>query len=305
MFAPVAAAVIPRDVVRVTGPDAVTFLQGQLSQVVAGLAPGTAAWSLLLQPSGKVEAWLRVHRRGDDELLLDVDAGWGAAVRTRLERFKLRTRAEVEPLEGWHLVAVRGPGSTGVEPDAVGGVVRSEPGWPGLAGIDVLGPDVVVPDGLAVAGVEDYEAARIACGVPAMGAELTERTIPAEAGRWLIGVSVSFTKGCYTGQELVARLEARGTNVARHLRLLEVGGVGGGVDGTGGGVPPTGAHVLVEGAEVGTVTSVAARPGARCVALAYVGRSVVPPASGVAAWEGGEVPVVVGELPAPASSPRA
>jgi len=288
-FAPVAAAVLPRDVVRVVGPDAVAFLQGQLSQDVAALPVGAAAWSLLLAPTGKVEAWLRVHRFGVDELLLDVEAGWGPAVLARLTRFKLRTRAALEEVEGWRLVAVRGPGAAGIDPVEAGGVVRADPGWPQMAGIDLLGPDAAVPDGVPQVPAEDYEAARIACGVPAMGAELTERTIPAEAGRWLVDVSVSFTKGCYTGQELVARLDARGSNVARRLRHVEVG------DGP---APGPGAVVVVDGVEVGALTSVATRPGGRAIALAYVGRSVVPPASGVVAWEEREVPAVVRALPA-------
>ncbi|MEO7429244.1 MAG: hypothetical protein ABIY48_07645, partial [Acidimicrobiales bacterium] len=87
------AAPIRRDVVRVHGPDAVAFLQGQLSQDVAALAVGASAPSLLLQPTGKVDAWLRVTRMGDDDVLLDVEAGFGPAVHERLRRFKLRTKA--------------------------------------------------------------------------------------------------------------------------------------------------------------------------------------------------------------------
>src|SRR5690606_7561419 len=70
---------------------------------------------------------------------------------------------------------------------------------------------------------EALEALRIECGVPAMGAELTDATIPAEAGQWLIDASVSFSKGCYTGQELVARIDSRGGNVPRPVRGLRLG----------------------------------------------------------------------------------
>ncbi|MDP9387365.1 MAG: hypothetical protein M3Q48_05405, partial [Actinomycetota bacterium] len=188
---------IPRDVVRVTGTDAVRFLQGQLSQDVAALAAGTSAWSFLLQPQGKVDAWLRVSRRGDDEFLLDVDGGFGSAVVTRLERFKLRTKADVEQVP-WRCFAVRGTRSAGT-----GGVVVADPAWPLVPGVDLLGPEPVAPDGVHTGSGTDYEVLRIECGVPAMGRELTERTIPAEAG--VVERSVSFTKGCYTGQELVAR----------------------------------------------------------------------------------------------------
>src|SRR5690606_40866239 len=88
------AVELPRDVVRVAGPDAVDYLQGQLSQDVAALGPGEAAWSFLLQPTGKVDAWLRVTRTGDDELVLDVDARHGEAVVARLRRFLLRRSEE-------------------------------------------------------------------------------------------------------------------------------------------------------------------------------------------------------------------
>ena len=91
----VAAVPLSRDVVRVQGPDAVTYLQGQLSQDVAALAVGGTTWSFVLQPQGKVDAWMRVHRLADDTFRLDTDAGAGAAVEARLRRFLLRTKAEI------------------------------------------------------------------------------------------------------------------------------------------------------------------------------------------------------------------
>ena len=97
--------------------------------------------------------------------------------------------------------------------------------WGGLAGYDLLGADPVAPDGAVAVSQDDYEAARIEAGFPRHGAELDERTIPAEAG--LVEASVSFTKGCYTGQELVARIDSRGSNVPRHLRGLLLSRPGG------------------------------------------------------------------------------
>ena len=196
---PVRAA---RDVVVAEGPDAVTYLQGQVSQDIAALAVGDSAWSLVLQPQGKVDAWFRITRTGDDRFELDVDAGSGDAVVARLSRFLIRTKATVELIER---DVVRGEGATD-------------------------------------------EADRIRAGVPAMGAELDERTIPAEIGQWLIDASVSFTKGCYTGQELVARIDSRGSNVPRHLRVIEV---------TDGATVEPGDEVHVDGAVVGTITSAA------------------------------------------------
>lgn len=252
---------VPRDVVRVSGPDAVAFLQGQISQEVVGLAVGSSAWSFVLQPQGKVDSWFRVSRTRDDEVLLDVDGGFGGALVTRLERFKLRTKADFEPLGDWRCVAVRGV----VRPFlGLETAFAPEAAWPGVDGYDLLGVDPVAPDEVRAGTLEEYEALRIECGVPALGRELSERTIPAEAG--VVDRSVSFTKGCYTGQELVARIDSRGGNVPRRLRGLILDGAD---------LPPVDAAVVIEGAEVGTVTS-AARSSRldAVVALAYVKRDV-------------------------------
>jgi len=90
------AARIERDVVRAYGADTATFLQGQLSQDVATMVDGESRWSLLLAPTGKVDAWLRATRLGDEEFILDTDAGWGDAVVARLLRFKIRTNFFVD-----------------------------------------------------------------------------------------------------------------------------------------------------------------------------------------------------------------
>jgi folate-binding protein YgfZ len=236
--APIAAAfaVRPqRDVIVVDGPDAVTFLQGQLSQDISAIAVGQRSWSLLLQPQGKVQSWLGVRRETDDRVLLDVDAGFGDSVVERLSRFLIRTKATVEVTD--HDV--------------------------------VLGPSATA----------STEVERIRSGVPAMGAELTEHTIPAEVGQWFIDASVSFTKGCYTGQELVARVDSRGSNTPRHLRVLNVDDEV---------TVPVGAEVVSGDAVVGQVTSSAAG-----VALAFIKRVVEPPATLTVRWDGGETPATV------------
>ena len=87
---------LDRDVVTVDGPEAEPFLQGQLSQDVAALAPGSSAWSWLLAPTGKVDALVRVSRRAGGGWVLDTDAGWGDPVLARLQKFKLRTKADIE-----------------------------------------------------------------------------------------------------------------------------------------------------------------------------------------------------------------
>jgi tRNA-modifying protein YgfZ len=279
---------LPRDFVRVAGPDASKFLQGQLSQQV-DVPVGTSAWSLLLHPQGKVVALLRFSRVADDEYVLDTDGGWAPVVVERLNRFKLRVKADIETLDGWRCLAVRGPGAHEAAPDA------APADWPGWPGVDILGPagDVQPPAGVRVCSLAAYEVARIEAGVPAMGSELDESTIPAEAG--VVDRSVSFTKGCYTGQELVARIDSRGGNVPRRLRGVVVAGEE---------LPPVGSVIHVDGKDVGLLTSVArsTRLGAP-VALAYVRRAVEPPAEVELRWDGGTASARVVELPLVSSPP--
>ena len=220
-----------RDVLAVRGPGAEEYLQGQLSQDVIGLAVGATADSLLLEPDGKLSALLRVTRTDGQGFVLDVDAGYGEGVAARLRRFLLRAKVELEPLD-WRCLSLRG---TGVDGAAAGlltvlaerGVLALPFAWNGWRGVDLLGPSDVVlgpdglelPPGVVACGADAVEACRIVSGVPAMGAELTPKTIPHEAG--LVARTVSFTKGCYTGQELVARIDSRGGNVPRRLVGIE------------------------------------------------------------------------------------
>jgi len=254
---------LARDVVGVSGAQAGEYLQGQLSQDLAALEVGASAFSFVLQPQGKVDAFVRVTRTGDEDYALDVDAGWGEPLLARLRRFLLRTRATVVPLD-WSVIAVRGtvvaapPGGFAVQPET-----------PGAVGVDLLGPDLAAPAGLHALDPAAYEELRIRAGVPRMGAELGESTIPASAG--VVDRAVSFTKGCYTGQELVARIDARGDRVPTRLRAV----VAEGPPGTDGLV--VGAAVEVDGRPVGTVTSAAGGVG-----LAYVRREVDVPAPATA-----------------------
>ncbi len=290
MSGAVVVAEVGRDVVQVSGTDAATYLQGQLSQDIAALAIGESAFSLLLAPQGKVEAYLRVTRTTEDSFLLDVDAGWAEAVVARLDRFKLRVQCTIEVLNDWLALAVRT-----ADPDerreAVHAWARGHGLWPVVAelpdggGLDVLGPREALrsamADGADDSGLgptvirldpSDYEAMRIEGGVPRMGTELTTSTIPAEAG--IVDRSASFTKGCYTGQELVARLDARGNKVPRLLRLAIIE-----ADAPHGSLPDVGSAILVDDHEVGRLTSVAWSSGRGAgVALAYVRREVEVPA---------------------------
>ena len=284
----VGAVRLPRDVVQVIGPDAATFLHGQLSQdiVAMELAESRMAW--LLQPDGKVVALLRVSRTGHEAFLLDTDPGWGERVTARLSRFKLRVRCDIDVL-AWHCLALRGPRAHEVDVAGAGIVVPAD--WPGLPGVDVLAEtEPAVPDGVRLCDPDAYEAVRIEAGVPVMGRELDERTIPAEAGKGLVDRAVSFTKGCYTGYELVERIDSRGGHVPRRLLGVVVGSNV---------IPPVGATLQAgEGKDAGTVTSVGESLDRRApVALAFVRRGVEPGAEVTVAWDGGEAPARVEALP--------
>jgi folate-binding protein YgfZ len=209
------------DRVLVAGPDAAAYLQGQLSQDVETMTLDENRWSFVLDPTGHIDAFVQVVRVGDQQFALDVEAGFGERLLTRLKRFLLRTKADV----------------------------TLEPGGGTPFAVD--------------------ERARIEAGIPSMATDIDDRTVPAETG-W-VGHAVSFTKGCYTGQELVARMDSRVAEPPRRLVHIE-------------GDATVGAALVVEDQEVGVVTS-----AADGVALGYVKRGT--PTEGAAA--AGGLPVVL------------
>jgi folate-binding protein YgfZ len=275
---------LPRDVIEAVGPESDSYLQGQLSQDILPLATGASAWSWVLAPTGKVDALVRVVRLEDTRWLLDTDRGWGSALLSRLNRFKLRTKVELsEP--ALSVLGIRG----GPVPTAVREAlapVAEVPAWPGLEGEDLfVGPSGPVGLGtlLPLVNPSAYEEVRIRAGIPLMGAELTDKTIPGETG--LVDLTVSFTKGCYTGQELVARIDSRGGNVPRHLRPLFMGAE----------VPP-GSELFTDAGQstpAGRVTSAAPAAEGGWIGLGYVKRGLEPPVTLVAA-NGREVRVEPG-----------
>jgi folate-binding protein YgfZ len=248
---------LARDVVQVVGPQAGEYLQGQLSQDLDRLEVGQATFSFVLQPQGKVEAFVRVTRFAAETWVLDVDAGWGDSLLARLKRFLMRTKASVEVVD-WSVVAVRG-----TVVDAPAGGLAVTPETPGVEGVDLIGPVVPDPVGVPALAPAAYEALRIRTGVPRMGNELDEHTIPAASG--LVDRAVSFTKGCYTGQELVARIDARGDRVPSRLR---------GVVSADGAPIEVGAQLELDGRQVGQITSAVDGVG-----LAYVRRDVEIPSA--------------------------
>ncbi len=272
------AVTTARDVLVIAGPDAASFLQGQFSQDVAALAPGEVTSSLLLQPDGKLHCRLRVSRREAESFVCDLAAGLGEGARARLERFKLRVAVDLQ-VRSLTMLSVRGtaaPPAPPAEPDRGGSgngaapVVIAGVNWGSVAGWDLVAERVTVPDGVRLCEAEALEAVRIEAGVPAAGRELTEGLIPAEAG--VVAETVSFTKGCFVGQELVARIDSRGGNTPRRLRGAVL---------TDAVPPPAGSELTdAAGSTVGWITSSAFSPGLGvAIALAYVHRRVEPPAA--------------------------
>lgn len=269
--------ILDRDLVIVAGGDTFSFLQSLVSQDVEGLDDGAVVTSLLLTPKGKVDSWFRLARVGD-AAWLDCEAGAGDALATSLQRFLLRVDATItRPDEPWGMVAIRDRGDPVGAPS---GCLALPVRWAGATRqVDVIGPQsalrAIADRGLDAA---EYERARIAAGVPRLGLELDESTIPQEAG--LDEDSVSFTKGCFLGQELVARIDSRG-HVNRRLRRIEPRD-----DQV---VLEPGAAIELDGREVGTITS--AVPG---LALGYVRREIDPPAGATVNGQ----PVLVEAVPA-------
>jgi folate-binding protein YgfZ len=230
-----------REFVRVAGPDAADYLQRMVSNDVEALAAGEACPALLLTAKARVIAPVVVLRRGDEDFLLLTEPGLGEVVRSHLSRMRLRARCEIEPEQ--HEAALVFGGGSGFATD-----------WPGAR--------EALDAGLApTLSEEELELRRIVSGVPRWEREIDDRILPAEAG--LDETHVSFSKGCYPGQEPVARLHYRG-HPNRGLRVLQLDEV-----------PEPDTPLLHDGREVGRVTSAARREDGSVVALAYV-RTEVP-----------------------------
>jgi folate-binding protein YgfZ len=229
-----------RDFVGVAGPEAEDYLQRMVSNDVEALAEGESCAALLLTPKARVIAPVVVLRRGPDDFLLLTEGGLGEPVRAHLVRMRMRARCEIEPEQHTSSIVFGGQG----------GIPTSEFGEPAVELLDAdLEPTL---------DAAELERRRIEAGTPAWGKEIDERVLPAEAG--LTATHVSFTKGCYPGQEPVARLHHRG-KANRTLRVLEVEAPE---------PPPYDAELSYEGKSVGRVTSVARRPDGALVGLAYV-----------------------------------
>ena len=214
----------PRAFVRVAGTDARDYLQRMVSNDVDALQVGDSCPALLLTAKARLIAPLVVWRRGEDDYLLLTEPELGEPVRAHLARMRLRAQCEIEPEEHESALVF---GGEGISTDFPGAVEVLD------AGLEpTLAPD-------------ELELRRIEAGIPRWGRELDDAILPAEAG--LDETHISFSKGCYPGQEPIARLHYRG-HVNRKLQVVE----------------------LDEETRVERVTSSARRPDGSVVALAYV-----------------------------------
>ena len=255
----------PRDVLFVTGADSLTYLQSQISQDIRNLADGASAYTFVLQPTGKVDALARITRRSAEVFVLDTDLGFGAALAARLNRFKIRVKVDIAVADA-SCIAVRG-----VAADAGAAIAGGVPAWGLESAFDVVtlagDGDAEPPAGVRAGTSAELQLARIEAGWPAMGDEITDATIPAESG--VVPFAVNFTKGCYPGQELVERMDSRGSQAPRFVRRLRA------VGDSLADVPAVGAELSHDGKTVGLLTSVSATADG-WVALGVVARSVHP-----------------------------
>jgi tRNA-modifying protein YgfZ len=251
-----------RAFVGVRGRDAGKLLQSLVSNDVEALEPGGSCLAFVLTPKGRPVADLRVWREASDAFVLEAEPELQDALAATVRRYRLAARAEIaDDRDRLASISVLGP--LGATP----GVLVAE----GPLGHEVLGtPEAVgavwrtlVAEGYRPIGSDAFEIARVEAGVPRFGAEIDDSVLPAETG--LVEQTVSFTKGCYVGQEPVARLHYRGHPNRRLRRLLSLEGA----------LPPVPAELALGDRVVGRLTSVVQPPGGGpAVGLGYVRREV-------------------------------
>ena len=269
-----------RTILRLTGKDPV----GMLNAVITNEVPKEAdrgVYAMLLNPKGRVQTDLRVVRAGED-VFVDTEPEGAGAAREILGRYAPFSRVKMEDLSGsWSVLGLYGPRAEGLLGGLLGLAEHAsaavEVGGPTLLavgvtfpvpGFDLLGPSedtgaaraFLIEHGAVPATPLAYEAARIAAGVPRFGADITPENFPGESGA--LGRAVSFEKGCYPGQETVARMRYRGhPNKTLHRLVIE------------GTEARAGAEIVQNGKTVGAVTSVSPVPAdGRLLALGYLSR---------------------------------
>lgn len=221
----------------VSGPEAAEFLQGQVTNDVEELAVGAGCYAALLDRKGHMQSDLRLLRTGEDEFWIDTEGDAGPRVLKHFSMYKVGREAEVAAAARTVLSLI-GPGSyelAGLAPgDEYASVTATFAGVETLVVATNMGLDLIVPDDSVDAVTADLlarraiqvsedaaEILRVETGRPRFGREMTEASMPAEAG--IVESAVNFTKGCYIGQEPVARLHYKG-RPNRHLRGLKFAG---------------------------------------------------------------------------------
>jgi len=249
-----------RGVVSITGPDRLSWLHSLTSQHLEALAPGVATTTLVLAPTGHIEHALYGVDDGTT-FWAHTEPGAAAAAVAWLDRMRFMLRVEVAN-RGEEFAVTWRPGSPAPDESQL-----TRAGTDSLGGFETFLPRAALASFLAerpAAGLWAYEARRIAAGVPRIGLDTDARTIPNEVG--LLGVAVHLDKGCYRGQETVARVHTLGRPPRRLVRLL--------LDGTADALPPVGAPLEAGGRVVGIVGSSARHHELGPVALGLVKRNV-------------------------------
>jgi tRNA-modifying protein YgfZ len=272
-----------RGLLIVSGPEAAEYLQGQLTNDTEAIEAGQWIYATLLDRKGHMQADMRVLRPGEGpELWLDLEPEGLAAANRHLQMYKIGREVEVaDASDGHTLLSLIGPRATEVARGVESASLRTE------AGVDLIVPlaerdrvrDALLAAGAVEVSPEAAEILRIEAGRPRFGAEMGTETMPAEAG--IVEQAVSFTKGCYIGQETVARLHYKG-KPNRHLRGLRLSAP----------VQP-GAPLRLGEKEVGTLGSAAVSPALGPVGLAILRREAEPGTT-VAVGEDGVTAEVVG-----------
>ena len=259
-----------RGVVRITGPDRLSWLHSLTTQALDGLAPGTSAQALVLSPNGHVEHHLTLTDDGT-ATWLHVEPGTAAALVEFLESMRFMLRVEVADVSQDHAVlTVLGPGAGDIAAGLDGVRASVNPGPFGTIDLIVARERLpgaagdLVRRGAAAAGMWAFEALRIAAHVPRLGLDTDHRTIPHEVG-W-IDAAVHLDKGCYRGQETVARVHNLG-HPPRRLVFLSL-------DGSEDRLPGHGDPVELDGATIGFTGSAARHYELGPIGLALVKRTV-------------------------------
>ncbi len=269
-----------RGLLRLTGKDPVGMLNATLTNSVPA-HPGRGAYALLLNPKGRVQADLRVLKNGE-YVLVDTEPEGSAAAREILGRYAPFSRVKLEDLsETWAALGLYGPRANelleGLALDGhqtaeveIGGETLLAAGVAApVPGHDLFGPleamararENLLERGAVAAGPDAHETARVRAGVPRFGADLTPENFPGEAG--VLDRAVDFTKGCYPGQETVARMRYRGHPNKTLHRISHAG------ERLAPGTP-----ILQGEKNVGAVTSVAPLPvDGENLALCYLSRN--------------------------------